>query len=141
MKESHRSRTGANADDFAGITGEDVTRLLGLALRQPHRPVDDVIDRLRQPDGEAWLAAALRSGPSPDSRGMFQALQSREVDLKTLQSMKAASKQMLKERTEPDTRTAPVLVYFLVIAAALARHGVLITSHTRDEVDEILIDL
>ena len=43
-----------NASRFDDLQGDRATRMLRLGVVGPRRGVDDLIDRLRTPDGWAW---------------------------------------------------------------------------------------
>ncbi len=47
----------------------------------------------------------------------------------------------LSENSTPERRAAHVLTYFLAVAAALADHGVNISSRSTDELEPLLLDI
>jgi hypothetical protein len=111
------------------------TRMFRLDTQGQRRGVDDVIDRLRQPDGWAWWTSRMAgfppaNGPDPTA-----------ADLEHLTRAKAAHKAaMLKWHPGPE-RTDATALYYACIAAAAAHHGKLITSQKPETLREAFLDL
>lgn len=123
-------------EPFANVNATDATRLLGLALSGPRRPVDDAIDQLVQLEGPAWLTSVL-ARLAPQASG----LPLNEVALEDLRAMKETGKKALVSAVDPEDRAAAVLVYFLAVGAALAQHGVQIASRPREDIEDAISDL
>ncbi len=127
------------------VTGEEATRLLPIAIAGPRRPIDAVIERLRQPDANKWLQSILRAAAermeTPESTDAHALLAEGEASLEQIRALKEQSKSELRT-ADPDDPPAPaVFLYFIAVAAALAHHSESISSMPREEIDPILVDL
>ncbi len=130
-----------SAGDRPSLALSTASKLMRLGFSRPRRPVDDLIDRLRQPDAAAWMDEALRSGPIADDGAPVALLVEGTATAEDLAVIKERSKTLLHTSGTGSQRLAGVAGYFLSIAAALRHHGVLITARSRDEVDPVLLDL
>jgi len=120
----------------APLDGNSVTNFLQLGVERKNRPVDALIDRLQQVDGEAWLRSALESSPSPWFLSLEGSPSSDE-----LEDFKQQAKTTFAKAEEEDERLAGLLRYLLVLAAGLNCHGSLISSQPGPEISSTLLDL
>lgn len=123
------------------LTYAEASRFLRLGLSRPDRPVDDLIKRLRQPDGAQWLASALVEvlGGSADSPG--RKLLDPGTPLVELTQLKERSTDFARRASDSESWLMGMAGYFLSIGAALVHHSSLITSRSRDEVTRTLRQL
>jgi len=110
------------------LSDDDATRYLHVALDRPHRPIDDLIERLNRPDGESWMAEVVGT-VEPSARTLDE-----------LTATKNEAKRALASAAG-ELRLAAILRYFIAVGTALADHDALITGRTRQEVDDALSDL
>jgi hypothetical protein len=121
---------------FTDLNIGQVSRLLEMGIRGGRRPVDKLVERLAMPDGGRWwtgVLAGVHMTPLGD-RGVG-------VGLDAMRAMKDTCKVAALTGTDPETRHAATAGYYGAIAAALAHHGVLITSQPAIEVDSALSDI
>ncbi len=117
------------------------TRLLESAATASDSPVERLLDRLCEDDGDRWFDSALQAGPACGAGPADRLLTSPGPSLEALKLIKQKSKLIHQQATDEETRLPARLTYFLVQAAALAHHGVLISSLDRKRVISILTDL
>ncbi len=127
--------------DFSDLSKDQVSSLLRLALEGRSRPVDDLIERLGNPDGPKWLVAIIDASPLWSYGVLVQQLVEGQGTREQLVAIKEESKRMVRRAEDRDSRLRAMWVYFATIAAALARYGSLISSRNRSELDAILLDL
>jgi len=111
-----------------------------MGLVGKHRPLDDLVDRIGQPDGRAWLQTALRRHEKSLPTSM-QSLLDGAAPLAQMQRAKELSKSMIAGAENRELSLAALSVYCLAVAAALVHHGRLISSQSRDEWDILFVDL
>jgi hypothetical protein len=117
---------------------DTTTQLLSIAIAEPRRPIDQLIDRLDDA-GMPWLLAALASGPLEGMGAPEAVLAAGRSSVEDLGIVKKRSKALL--RTNGEQRLAGIAGYFLALAAGLRDHGVLLTSRSVEELRPLLIDL
>lgn len=123
------------------ISVDAASRLLKLGLGGRRRPVDDLIDRLHEPDGARWLTQALDAGPLEgigDAEAIFL---NGEGGLAKLTAIKERSKVILDRPRDRDERLAGLAAYFLSIAAGLRHHGKVIGGRGREDRNTVLLDI
>jgi hypothetical protein len=120
---------------------EKASLFLRLGMSAPRRPVDDLIDRLRKPDGGRWLARALEDGPMRGMGSPTDLLVNGKATVQECMLIKDHSKVFVRKATESDAKMAGIAGYFLAIAAGLRHHGVLLTTRERAGLRDILLDL
>jgi hypothetical protein len=116
------------------------SRLLRMGLSGPRRPVDDLIDRLRRPDGSPWLTSALAAALAP-GESPRELLIDGGGSLERLRAIKERGKAMLQSFTTPQERLSGLACYFMSIAAALRHHRTPIGGRDDDELRSALLDL
>ena len=129
-------RDSMEKSDPGSLDGNSVTNFLQLGIEQKNRPVDRLIERLQQTDGETWLHSALKN--SPDS--WFLSLEG-SPDAAELEEFKQQAKVTFAEADEANTRLAGLLQYLFVIAAGLNYQGALLSSQPASEISATLLDL
>ncbi len=117
------------------------SRLLRLGLTEQDRPVDELIRRLEEPDGAAWLPRTLAAHAGLGDRAQIETFIAPGADLNRLHQLKESGKKSLARHASGDARLAAIALYFLSVAAALRHHQSLICSRPRDEVTAVLLDL
>ncbi len=127
--------------DFSNLGEDHVSSLLRLALEDGRRPVDDLIDRLGQPDGPAWLVGTIDALSIFSHEALTQQLVEGQATLEQLVAIKDESKSTVGRGEDSGSRLVAMWVYFVTVAAALMHYGALICSRDRDELDPILLDL
>jgi hypothetical protein len=150
------------------MTTATASVFLRLGMSGPRRPVDDLIDRLRQPDGGAWLIKALENGSLNGLGSAASLLGQGEITIEQCVKVKERSKAMVAsdrhsreggnpeaarvpqgpdarlrghDETGHDARLAGIAGYFLSIAAGLRFHDVLLTTRERTKLAETWLDL
>lgn len=115
-------------------------RLLGMASPEVGGPLGEVIRRLERADGAAWLNACLKEQPLAPIAGPDGKPDAR-TSLDVLKRLKHDSKRLLPAAGDEGTRLRAVLAYFVAVGAALAQHGVLISSRPQSDVEQAILDL
>jgi hypothetical protein len=113
---------------------DSLTRLLQLGLRPGSRPVDELLDWLALDEGRAWFVTWSQAS----GRAL---LQSPPPALDALREFYGESKKLLARARIKEDRVGALAAYFLANAAALAHHGQLLSSRSRDELVPVLSDL
>lgn len=136
-----------SAPDSSTISASQASVFLKLGITGPRRPVDDVIDQLRKDRSGQWLTGALQGGPiaalGSASGGASAAdlLANGKATLEQCSAIKEKSKKIVKHAVSPQERLGGIAGYFISIAAGLRHHDVLLTTHDREELAGILLDL
>jgi hypothetical protein len=118
-----------------------VSRLLQVGLDAPRRPVNDLVDRLLEPDGDQWLSRILHTGPVATHGLPKELLCEGRATFEQLMAIKGQSKQMLQGPGGRESRASALMGYMLAVAAALVHHGRMISSRPRSELDAVLLEL
>ena len=133
-----------NSQQNNGITGpdfsaEDALRLLTKCVLTERRPVDELVDRLRADDAEAWFSHAL------DLEGLTLAQQQELLNggmsRNELLALKEASKTHVAEAFNSEQGLAALLVYCLSVASAQAHAGELPSSQPRELWDQTWVQI
>ena len=133
--------------DSSSISASQASVFLKLGITGPRRPVDDVIDHLRKDRTGQWLSSALQAGPmtavgsAAGGASAAELLASGKATLEQCSAIKEKSKKIVKNAISPQERLGGIAGYFISIAAGLRHHDVLLTTHDRDELAGILLDL
>ncbi|MCI0365895.1 MAG: hypothetical protein L0Y44_00035 [Phycisphaerales bacterium] len=140
--------TGKPSSESAGKTPwpqdmsmEKASLFLRLGMSAPRRPVDDLIDRLNQPDGKRWLPGALEDGPMRGMGTPLDLLVNGKATVQQCMLIKDHSKVFVRKAMDNEAKMAGIAGYFLAIAAGLRHHGVLLTARERAGLRDILLDL
>ena len=123
------------------LSANAVSRLLPLGLSQPAGPVADLIERLSEPDGLDWLMHTLEHGPMREAGTTAKACADGSATLDDLTRVKERAKRAMGRAETRQEMLSATLAYFLVIGSAMAHHNELLTSQSRDQVDQALVDL
>lgn len=123
------------------LTEVGVTRLLQVGLDKPRRPINDLVDRLLEPDGSQWLSRILHTGPIATHGLPKELLCDGRATMDQLMAIKGESKEMLQGPGRAQGRAAALMGYLLAVAAALVHHGQMISSRPRSELDAVLLEL
>lgn len=124
-----------------GVTELQATRLLSLGLSNDRRPIDDLIDRLDEPDGARWLERVLTARSADVNAALTPALSSPQTNLALLKAVKERGKTLVKETASGESRLEGLAIYFLALAAALVHHQRLISRQRMAEVRDVMLDL
>lgn len=122
------------------LTDRQASSLLREGIAGPARPVDDLILRLERTDGERWLVDAIARLNSWMDFPVEHA-HSGKMSLSQAEALKDVAKRRMTAESSSDARLAGLLGYFIALGSALAHHGTLIASRSREEVDNALVDL
>jgi hypothetical protein len=122
------------------LSAAEAAQVLSLGLAGPRRPVDELLERLREPDGVAWLERAMQHEPELH-RAADATAADRPIPLDRLNDIKERSKERIAGAATVDEAMRGLAVYCTCVAAALAHHGTLISSQPREQWDLLLIDL
>lgn len=122
------------------LTDRQALSLLREGFSGPQRPVDDLIERLERSDAEQWFGGAVSRLQSWVDFPLEGAITG-ALTLDQAEELKDASKRRMVRESSADARLAGLLGYFVAVAVALAHHGRLIASRSREEVDHALVDL
>ena len=114
---------------------DSATRMFRLDALGQRRAVDDVIERLRQPDGWAWWNKLMSDYPLAEGDDRTRA------DLAHLTRAKETHKAAMASLSPGPDRTSATALYYACIAGALAHHNKRITSQKPDALREALLDL
>ncbi|MFM9957850.1 MAG: hypothetical protein ACKVZJ_07220 [Phycisphaerales bacterium] len=146
----HMDAQGIDHTTFVGAGGRAseaalAARLLNLGIRGPIRPVDRLVERLRNGDRQRWVEgvlAEIERAIQPGARDLLlTGRHGASAPLELLRHIKERCKKQAA-RAEPGKEPLePMLGYFLAVAAALAHHNALISSVSRSEIDGVLLDL
>ena len=123
------------------IEKKRLSRLLQLGLVRPKGDVEKLIERLSLPDGGEWFRSVVESGFLASWGDPKRTFLEGGATVEMLSSIKDESKKAFSRPGDPDRSMAAIAGYLFSVAAALVRHGVLISSLPREEVDSILLDL
>ncbi len=127
-----------SAEYFDPHQKETISRLLKLG--QSPRPVDALIDRLSASDGHTWLGTNLERAFGAKCGPVTEKLTDPSTPVDELVMLKDLSKQHGR-REGDDAGLTAMAAYFLSVAAAVAHHGVLISSRSQTELTSVLEDL
>lgn len=141
MMTTETQRTdGFDGDSQAPLTEKTAMRLLELGLHGPAQPLDDLIDRLRGQDGDAWFIEVMQRGLTGlDTAASRTSWHSASLD--ELTQLKNQAKSRMTSGTSHADLIAALAIYTMSVAAALAQHGVLISSRPRTVWDDELAAL
>ena len=130
------------AQEFeSSVNPEQASRLLRVAISGPDRPVDDLLCRLAESDGAAWLTEALTAGPVGTFGPPQRVLCEGTLTLDQLLSIKKDSTALAAKAPDPPARLAAMAGYFFAVAAGLAHFGRNTSSRKREQLEPTLLDL
>jgi hypothetical protein len=112
------------------FTAAQAAGLLAEGLTGPRRPIDALLDRLYQPDGAAWLEAALGEVMSKPE---VAELRSGGCGLGRLIALKERAKTLIADAATERAALGALASYTLCVAAALAQHNAPISSRSMQE--------
>ncbi|MHC4414144.1 MAG: hypothetical protein ACYS0G_02550 [Planctomycetota bacterium] len=122
------------------LTAADASRLFMVGLAQPRHPIDAVTERLGRPDAAAWFEAAIASVTGLP-RTAWEPQAAPFPTLEDLKTAKDRAKTAMAEAANGAEASEATAAYFVTVAAALVRHGVLITRRPPGELAEPLTEL
>ena len=128
-------------DDSQPPSAEQASRLLRLGISDAARPVDDLLDRLTEPDGPSWLAGVLTDGPTGSYGCPEQSLAGGAISLEQLRSLKQQGAELASSASSEVARLTALVCYFFAVASGLAHFGHNLTSRSGSELIPILDDL
>lgn len=126
---------------FSELTTSDASRLLQLGLNIQESPIDQLLDRLNQPDGPQWLDQQLSEKPISIFGSPEQIFVDGNITLEQLQQIKLKCKQILSTQKDYQSRMLATIGYFFSIAASLQHHQKLLSSRKIDEIKAAMNDL
>lgn len=119
-------------------TYHQASQLLELGLAGERRPIDELIRRLRQPDGRERLVEAAHKRIPPDG---VQPVITGLLTCKQLISLKEQAKTWLAEAATQDDATVALAIYCICIAGAAVHYRRLISSQMPEQWQLFLTDL
>jgi len=125
----------------ADVSPDRATRMLRLGVVGPRRGVDDVIDRLRTPDGWQWWEACMSELGEGSAADAASRLINGRADLAFITSAKELHKSRMAAGNPVPQRLASMAAYYACIAAALVHHKKAITGQSPELLSEALADL
>lgn len=128
-------------DGARSLEAETLSTLLRIGLEGPRRPVDDLIDRIAQPDGNAWLDRLTRHELPLRERRIIQRVLLRQAQLDEVHELKALAKERLAQVRTSQERVSALLSYFVSIAGGLAQFRLSITRRGAGDLVPALLDL
>ena len=128
-------------DGARSLEPETLSTLLRMGLEGPRRPVDDLIDRIAQHDGHAWLDRMIRHDLPAGERRIIQRVLLRQAQLDEVHELKAMAKERLAQVRTSQERVSSLLSYFAAIAGGLAQFRLSITSRGAGDLVPALLDL
>ncbi len=114
---------------------DSATRIFRLDAVGQRRAADDVIDRLRQPDGWAWWSKLMADYPPAEGPDPTRA------SLEHLTRAKEAHKAAVAKLAPGPERTNSTALYYACLAGALAHYKKRITNQKPETLREALLDL
>ncbi len=126
---------------FSDLSTSDASKLLQLGLNIPERPIDQLMDRLNQPDGLNWLDLQLSEEPISMFGSPKQLLVKGDITLDQLKKIKQQSKKLLSSHPDYSSRMQATIGYFFSIAASLLHHQTLLSNRKREEIKAAMDDL
>ncbi len=128
-------------DGARSLEQETLSTLLRMGLEGPRRPVDDLIDRIAQRDGHAWLERMIRHEIPACERRIIQRVLLRQAHLDEVHDLKAMAKERLAQVRTSQERATALLSYFIAIGGGLAQFHLSITSRGAGDLVPALLDL
>lgn len=125
--------------DPGGIESATIHGLLQASLE--NRPIESLVERLEQPDGDDWFDATITRLSVADGTDPRSALLEGATTLNALDALKRHGKSTVRGATTPDERSAGTLCYLLAMAAGVVHHGTLLSSRPADEVLRALAEV
>ncbi|MBX3375955.1 MAG: hypothetical protein KF678_02995 [Phycisphaeraceae bacterium] len=125
----------------ADLSPDLATRMLRLGMVGPRRGVDDVIDRLRTPDGWQWWEGCMSELGEGSAADAATRLVKGRADLAFITSAKELHKSRMAAGNPVPQRLASMAAYYACIAAALVHHKKAITGQSPELLSEALADL
>jgi hypothetical protein len=126
---------------FDDLQGDRATRMLRLGVVGPRRGVDDLIDRLRTPDGWQWWETCMGELGEGSAKDAAARLVNGEADLKFITAGKERHKSTMGAGHSAPTRLASMALYYVCVSAAVVHHARLITGQNPELLSEALADL
>ncbi|MFO0873505.1 MAG: hypothetical protein U0575_05980 [Phycisphaerales bacterium] len=122
------------------LNDDQTMHLLRIAASDIPRPMEDLCERLRSPDGRGWLEAEIGRMAIADALSS-ELLIGGGADLGALRSLKRRAVRLAESSLNARDRLAALIVHDAAIASALVHHGVLLSRRPREEWDQRLIEL
>lgn len=120
------------------LTTDQTAQLLAASLSQANRPIDVLVDRLSEPDGETWLSASLQR--VLDARDI-ELLGGTSVSEAEIAAVKSRAKRQLAQATNYQEHVAALACYCLSVARGLVSCNRLLSSRSGEEWAEFFADL
>lgn len=122
------------------MNDDQTMHLLRMAASDLPRPLEDLCERLRSPDGRAWLEAQVERMALADGLSASTLLNG-PSDLAALRALKHRAVRLADSSLNARDRLAALVVHHATIASAMVHHRVLLSDRARDEWDARLVDL
>ncbi len=122
------------------LNDDQTLRLLHIAASDVPRPLEDLCERLRAPDGARWIDQEITAIAGREGI-LAQTLINGSVDLASLNRLKHRGRVLATDTMNARDRLTGLLVHDIAVAAALAHCRTLISTRPRDLWNERLIAL
>ena len=125
-------------------TERDLAARKALREIKVRRPIDLLVSRLEEEDGERWFEDGFDDEPLNLLGSPREVLQKPNASVDVFRTVKNKSKRLHKlgvENSDPELRQRGLCGYFLTISAALVHHRVLLSSLPQAELRDILLEL
>lgn len=128
--------------NVANLDARSTSMFLRLGLDGPRKPIDSLLERLRQAQGTGLFADLLRAGPAAELLATDGGDRpAKTVELELLRRIKNDSVQLFRSYRDLNSHLAATATFFSAIATALALHGEKITSQPAEEIEGAFLDL
>lgn len=126
---------------FGDLSGDRATKMLRLGVVGPRRGVDDIIDRLRTPDGWEWWNGCMSELGEGSATDAADRLVKGSATIEFLLQAKELHKRLMAAGNPTPKRLASMAAYYACLAAAVVHHGRLISGQPVEQLSDALADL
>ncbi|MEM7260923.1 MAG: hypothetical protein AAF488_02970 [Planctomycetota bacterium] len=139
MNDADEPRT--EAGDLTELTREVTTRFLKMSLDGPKKPIDSLLERLRDSDEPALFVDLIEHASGADAKTLEAELATGGASVDRAMELKNRSVELFRQHKDLRTHLSATAIYFTAIAAALRHHGRKITSQSQADLEAALLDL
>jgi len=139
MQDDHNPHT--EAGDLTDLSSEVTTRFLKMGLDGPKKPIDSLLQRLRDTSDPNFFTTLLEQSTKKSAAELETILASGAGDLDTILGFKNQSVELFRRYKDLQSHLGATAIYFTSIAAALTHHGKVITSQSESDLEVALLDM
>ncbi len=129
------------AGDLTELSSEVTTRFLKMSLDGPKKPIDSLLDRLRDAPEKEFFAGLLEQATGRTAAELQPILCTKDGELNDVLGFKNQSVELFRQYKDLQSHLSATAIYFSAIASALANHGKKITSQSNEELEAAILDL